>query len=252
MVDVIQLKNRHEIEMIRSSGQLLHELFDELDEKISSGMSTYDVDKVCHDFIKRHHAGAPCLGYCGYPAATCVSVNDTVIHGIPSKKIILKDGDIVSVDITLDKDGYVSDSTHTYEIGKVSDDVHKLNMATNKALYLAIEAAGKPGARVHDIAAAVEGYIKPFGYGIVRDYCGHGVGFEIHEDPLVYNYVSLRNPNPKLREGMVIAIEPMINMGTYKIITLDDGWTVKTADGKPACHWEHTVAITENGAEIMT
>ena len=188
----------------------------------------------------------------GYPNATCISVNDTVIHGIPSKKIILKDGDIVSVDITLDLNGFVSDSTHTYEIGTVSKEVHQLNVVTEKALYNAIDAAGKKGARLHDIAAAVEDTCKPYGYGIVRDYCGHGVGFSIHEDPPVFNYISLRNPNFKLREGLVIAIEPMINMGSWKIRDLDDGWTVKTLDGSIACHWEHTVAITENGVEIMT
>lgn len=249
---MIQLKNRKEIEGIRRSGQLLADLFRHLDEKIAEGMSTYDVDKICDDFIRRHNAIASCLGYMGYPNATCISVNDTVIHGIPSKKIILKEGDLVSVDITLDLDGYVSDSTHTYEIGKVSDAVHQLNTVTEKALYNAIDAAGKKGARLHDIAAAVEATCKPYGYGIVRDYCGHGVGFSIHEDPPVFNYVSVRNPNVKLREGLVIAIEPMINMGSWKIMDLDDGWTVKTVDGSVACHWEHTVAITENGAEIMT
>ena len=218
---MIQLKNRKEIEGIRRSGQLLADLFRHLDEKIAEGMSTYDVDKICDDFIRRHHAIASCLGYMGY-------------------------------DITLDLDGYVSDSTHTYEIGKVSDAVHQLNTVTEKALYNAIDAAGKKGARLHDIAAAVEATCKPYGYGIVRDYCGHGVGFSIHEDPPVFNYVSVRNPNVKLREGLVIAIEPMINMGSWKIMDLDDGWTVKTVDGSVACHWEHTVAITENGAEIMT
>ena len=249
---MIELKNREEIEGIRKSGHLLADLFRHLDTQIAEGMSTYDVDRICLDFIKRHHAVASCLGYMGYPNATCISVNDTVIHGIPSKRLILKDGDLVSVDITLELDGFVSDSTHTYEIGKVSDEVHQLNIVTEKSLYNAIDAAGKKGARLHDIAAAVEATCKPYGYGIVRDYCGHGVGFSIHEDPPVFNYVSVRNPNVKLREGLVIAIEPMINMGSWKIMDLDDGWTVKTVDGSVACHWEHTVAITENGAEIMT
>ncbi len=249
---MIQLKNKDEIEGIRRSGALLADLFRNLDEKIAEGMSTYDVDRICADFIRAHHAKASCLGYMGYPSSTCVSVNDTVIHGIPSKKDILKDGDLVSVDITLELDGYISDSTHTYEIGKVKDDVHQLNAVTKKALYNAIDAAGKKGARLHDIAAAVEETCKPYGYGIVRDYCGHGVGFSIHEDPPVFNFVSSRNPNVKLREGLVIAIEPMINMGTWRIRNLSDGWTVKTEDGSVACHWEHTIAITERGAEIMT
>ena len=249
---MIELKNREEIEGIRKSGHLLADLIRHLDTQIAEGMSTYDVDRICLDFIKRHHAVASCLGYMGYPNATCISVNDTVIHGIPSKRLILKDGDLVSVDITLELDGFVSDSTHTYEIGKVSDEVHQLNIVTEKSLYNAIDAAGKKGARLHDIAKAVEDTCRPYGYGIVRDYCGHGVGFSIHEDPCVFNYVSMRNPNNKLREGMVIAIEPMINMGSWRIKDLEDGWTVKTVDGSVACHWEHTVAITENGAEIMT
>ncbi len=249
---MIELKNREEIEGIRTSGHLLADLFRHLDGMIGEGMSTYDVDKICLDFIKKHHAIPSCLGYMGYPNATCISVNDTVIHGIPSKHEILKDGDLVSVDITLEYKGFVSDSTHTYEIGKVSREVHQLNAVTEKALYNAIDAANRKGARLHDIAKAVEDTCAPYGYGIIRDYCGHGVGFAIHEDPLVYNYVSLKNPNNKLREGMVIAIEPMISMGTWKIDVLDDGWTVKTRDKSIACHWEHTVAITENGAEIMT
>ena len=231
---------------------MLAEMFDEIGPQISEGKSTWDVDKLFHDWMKRHHAGAPCLGYMGYPAATCVSVNDMVIHGIPSKHEILKNGDIVSVDICLEKNGYISDSTRTYEIGKVSDDVHKLNKVTNECLYLGIEAAGKKGARIQDIATAVQSHAQKNGYGVVRDYCGHGVGLDIHEDPEIPNYVSAMNPNPRLREGMVIAIEPMINMGSYKVKTMSDGWGVKTVDGKPACHWEHTVAITKNGLEILT
>lgn len=249
---MIELKSDHDIEMIRKSGRLLAKLFDEVGPQIAEGISTYDINRLCHEFMKRHHAKGPCLGYMGYPAVSCVSVNDMVIHGIPDRKTILKDGDIVSLDITLALDGYVSDSTHTYEIGSVSKEVHQLNVVTEKCLYLGIEAAGKPNARIQDIAQAVSGYARKFGYGVVRDYTGHGVGYSIHEEPNVPNYVSLMNPNPRIKKGMVLAIEPMINMGTWKIKELDDGWGVKTLDGKPACHWEHTVAITDNGAEIMT
>ncbi len=249
---MIQLKSDKDIDGIRTSCKLLAQLFEEVGPQIQEGMSTYDVDALCHDFMKRHHATGPCKGYMGYPNVTCVSVNDMVIHGIPDKRVILRDGDIVSVDICLEKNGYVSDSTHTYEIGKVSPEVHQLNEVTNKCLYLGIEAASQPHARIQDIGAAVSGYARKFGYGVVRDYCGHGVGFSIHEDPEVPNYVSLANPNPRLRPGMVIAIEPMINMGTYRVKTEPDGWGVKTMDGKPACHWEHTVAITSDGLEILT
>ena len=248
---MIQLKNRQEIEGIRKSGHLLADLFRHLDGQIAEGMSTYDVDMICHDYIKKHHAVASCYGYMGYPAATCVSVNDTVIHGIPSKKIVLKEGDLVSVDITLDLDGYVSDSTHTYEIGKVSDEVHQLNVVTEKALYNAIDAAGRKGARLHDIAQAVEDTCKPYGYGIVRDYCGHGVGLSVHEDPSIPNCPS-RGPNPRIQAGMVLAIEPMINMGTDEVILADDGWTVLTADGKLSAHAEHTVAVFSDHTEVLT
>lgn len=249
---MIQLKNEYQISKIRSSCHLLSDMFSYLEGEIKEGMSTYDVDQICEDFMKRNHATGPCKGYFDYPAVSCTSVNDTVIHGIPSKKEILKNGDIISVDVCIDLDGYISDSTHTYEIGSVSPEIHQLNVVTRKSLYLGIEAASKPNARIQDIGAAVSGYCREFNYGVVRDYCGHGVGLEIHEDPEVPNYVSIANPNPRIRKGMVFAIEPMINLGTWKVKTLEDDWTVKTLDGKCACHWEHTVAITENGLEILT
>ena len=165
----------------------------------------------------------------------------------------MKEGDIVSVDLCVTLDGYVSDSTRTYEIGKVSDDVHKLNVVTRECLNVGIEAAGKKGARILDIGNAV--FKKAFlenGYGVVRDYTGHGVGFDLHEEPEVPNFNDRLLPNPRIKPGMVIAIEPMINMGSWQVDTLKDGWTVVTKDGKPACHWEHTVAITDNGIEILT
>lgn len=249
---MIQLKDEYQISKIRSSCHLLYDMFNEVGEKIDEGISTWEIDKLCEDFMKRHHAKGPCKGYFGYPNVTCTSVNDTVIHGIPSKRQILKSGDIISVDVCIDLDSYISDSTHTYEIGKVSDEVHQLNVVTEKSLYLGIEAASKPNARIQDIAQAVSSYCRKYKYGVVRDYCGHGVGLDIHEEPEVPNYVSLANPNPRIRKGMVFAIEPMINMGTWKVEVLSDGWTVKTLDRKPACHWEHTVAITENGLEILT
>ena len=249
---MIQLKDEYQISKIRSSCHLLYDMFNEVGEKIDEGISTWAIDKLCEDFMRRHHAKGPCKGYFGYPNVTCTSVNDTVIHGIPSKREILKSGDIISIDVCIDLDGYISDSTHTYEIGKVSDEVHQLNVVTEKSLYLGIEAASKPNARIQDIAQAVSSYCRNYKYGVVRDYCGHGVGLDIHEEPEVPNYVSLANPNPRIRKGMVFAIEPMINMGTWKVEVLSDGWTVKTLDHKPACHWEHTVAITENGLEILT
>lgn len=250
---MIQLKNRHEIDKIRESGKVLGECLLSLEEVIRSGISTWDIDRIAHEFIVKRGGYPSCLGYCGYPNATCVSVNDVVIHGIPSKKEILKDGDIVSVDICVTLDGYVSDSTRTYEVGKVSDEVHRLNVVTRECLYLGIDGARKKNARLSDIAQAVFRHaFTENGYGVVRDYTGHGVGFELHEEPEVPNYVSPLIPNPRLKPGMVLAVEPMINMGTWKIKNMKDGWTVRTADGKPACHWEHTIAVTDSGVEILT
>lgn len=249
---MITLKNKTQLDGIRSSCKTLSEMFLEVGPKIKEGCSTYDVDRMCEDFMVRHHVSGPCKGYEGYPCVSCVSVNDIIIHGIPSKKIILQNGDIVSLDVCIEKNGYISDSTHTYEIGKVSEDVHRLNEVTRRCLYLAIDAAGKKNARLQDIGQVITSLCKKYNYGIIRDYTGHGVGLELHEEPEVMNFVSPNYPNPRLREGMVLAIEPMISMGTWKVRTLKDGWSVQVADGSPSCHWEHTVAITDMGAEILT
>ena len=248
---MIRLKNEDEINGIRKSCHLLAAMFKEVLPQVKAGMSTKQVDDLCKNFIIGH-GGTPAWYREDFPGAACISVNEEVIHGIPSTKKIIHDGDIVCLDVGIDLDGYISDSTHTYEIGKVSEKVHQLNVETRKSLYLGIEAASKPNARIQDIAQAVSSHCRKFKYGVVKDYCGHGVGFEIHEDPEVPNYVSLANPNPRIKKGMVFAIEPMINMGTWKVEVLRDNWTVKTLDRLPSCHWEHTVAMTENGLEILT
>ncbi len=248
---MIRLKNEDEINGIRKSCHLLAAMFKEVLPQVKAGMSTKQVDDLCKNFIIGH-GGTPAWYREDFPGAACISVNEEVIHGLPSNKKIIKEGDLVSLDVGIDLDGYISDSTHTYEIGKVSEKVHQLNVETRKSLYLGIEAASKPNARIQDIAQAVSSHCRKFKYGVVKDYCGHGVGFEIHEDPEVPNYVSLANPNPRIKKGMVFAIEPMINMGTWKVEVLRDNWTVKTLDRLPSCHWEHTVAMTENGLEILT
>ncbi len=249
---MVTIKDKHDIEMLRASGRLLAQMFADIEKDVVEGASTYDIDKIFEDMMKKNHVIGPCKGYYDYPAVTCISINDTVIHGIPSKKKILKAGDLVSIDVVINKDGYFTDSTHTYEIGKVSEDVHRLNVVTKKCLDLGIEAAGKKSARIQDIGRAVQSYAEKNGYSVVKDFCGHGVGFAMHEAPDIMNYVSPLRPNPRLHPGMVIAIEPMINMGKEKIRIDENGWDVYTADGKVACHWEHTVAITEDGAEILT
>ena len=209
---MIQLKNDREIDMIRKSGKVLAECLLSLDEVITEGISTYDIDRIAHEFIVKHHGYPSCLGYCGYPNATCTSVNEVVIHGIPSKKKILKNGDIISVDICVTLDGYVSDSTRTYEVGKVSDEVHKLNVVTRECLYKGIDAARQPHARLSEISKAVFKHaFTDNGYGVVRDYTGHGVGFflNVHEGP---NSISSRNAQTPLIENMITSIEP----GYYK------------------------------------
>lgn len=248
---MIQLKNKTELDGVRNSCKLLASLFNELDGFIKEGISTRDIDTFCHDFIIKHKAKPILIGYRGYPATACVSINDEVIHGIPNRKKIIKEGDLVKVDLDLELNGFVSDSTHAYEIGKVTNNVHKLNVETRNALYRGIEGANKPGARINDISSAIYNHVTQFGFGVIREYCGHGVGFSVHEDPYVPNYVSTEG-NVRLKEGMVIAIEPMITLGSAKCHVLADGWTVVTNDKSYACHWEHTVAITENGPEILT
>lgn len=250
---MIQLKNEQQIEGIRRSCRLLARMLDSLEGWLHAGLSTKEIDRYCYDFIIKNHGKPALLGYMDYPATACISVNEEVIHGIPSKKKIIRDGDLVSVDCCIDLDGYISDSSRTYIIGGTSTpEAMKLVQVTKECLDLAVKAANRPGARLHDIGRAVFNHADRFGFGVVRDYCGHGVGLEVHEPPEVPNYVNPLSPNPRLRIGMVLAVEPMITMGSKAIHELDDGWTVVTNDGKPAAHFEHTIAITANGAEILT
>lgn len=249
---MIRLKNDREIEGIRNSGKLLAKLLNDLNGFIKSGITTKDIDDYCVEFLKENNAKAACLNYEGYPNATCVSVNDELIHGIPRRKHYINDGDIVSVDLCLDKDGFISDSARTYLVGKVSPEVEDLVKVTEECLYKGIKAAAQKGARILDIGLAVSRHAERHGYSVVRDYTGHGVGFEVHEDPAVPNYVSRSFANPRITKGMVFAIEPMINMGSHAVYVLDDDWTVVTSDGSLCAHFEHTVAMTSKGLEIMT
>ena len=249
---MILLKTEEQINGIRKSCHLLCQLLDSLDGKIVAGMSTMDIDKICYEFIIKHGGKPAFLHYEGFPNTACISVNEEVIHGIPKKNKIIKDGDIVSVDLGINLKGYFSDSARTFCVGNVAPEVQKLVKVTRECLYKGIDAINSPRARILDIGAAVYEHAHRNGFGIVREYCGHGVGFEVHEDPEIPNYVSHFSPNPRLREGMVIAVEPMINLGGDGIIDMPDGWTVITADGKPSAHWEHTIAITANGPEILT
>jgi len=249
---VIRLKNEKQISGIRTSCKMLSAMYCELIPLVKPGVQTIDIDRWVQDWIKKAGGRPVFLGYRPkkkpFPAAICISINEEVIHGIPSKRRI-REGDLVSLDCGIDLGGFISDQAISIEAGKVRDDVKKLNRATCESLYKAI-AAVKAGDRLLQIARAVEGHIKPFGYGIVKEYCGHGVGLALHEDPHVPN--TPHGANPKMNNGMVFAIEPMINMGTPEVDVLEDDWTVVTADDKVSAHWEHTVAIFGGKTEVLT
>jgi methionyl aminopeptidase len=249
---MIRLKNNTQIERIRASCKMLAALFREIEPQVKAGVEERDLDDWAHKWIKKAGGRPAFYGYGGkknpFPSALCISVNDQVIHGIPGKRR-LKDGDLVGIDCGIDLGGFISDQAVSFEIGKVSEEVHRLSENTREALYRGI-AAARSGERLLQIGRSIESFLKPMGYGIVHQFCGHGVGFDVHEDPCVPN--TPHGPNPKLRDGMVLAIEPMICLGTGDVEVLDDGWTVVTADGRTAAHWEHTIALVNGQAEILT
>jgi len=249
---LIRIKNEKQIAGIRKSCKLLSAMYKELIPLVKPGVQTIEIDQWVQTWIKKAGGIPVFLGYTikkkPYPAAICISINDEVIHGIPSKRRI-QNGDLVSLDCGIDLGGFISDQAVSIEAGQVSDAVRKLNKVTNESLYRGITAA-KANDRLLQISRAVESYVTPFGYGIVKEFCGHGVGLALHEDPQVPN--SPHGPNPKISNGMVIAIEPMINTGTSDIEVLDDEWTVVTSDSKVSAHWEHTIAIFNGKTEILT
>jgi methionyl aminopeptidase len=249
---MIRLKNEKQIAGIRESCKVLCAMFDEMTPLVKSGVETIEIDRWVRDWIKKAGGKPAFFGYgpreCPFPGAICISVNDEVIHGIPSKRKIA-DGDLVSLDCGIDLGGFISDKSVTVEVGKVSVEAHTLNQVTRECLYRGIRAA-RCGERLLQIARAIQGHALSYGYGVVRQFCGHGVGLAVHEDPQVPNCP--HGPNPKMTGGMVLAIEPMINMGTGDVEVLDDDWTVVTADGRLSSHWEHTIAIFPDHTEILT
>ncbi len=246
---MIRLKTKHDLDGIRSSCRLLAQLHKLLASYVKPGLTTGAVDLFIHDFIQDHNAIPAFLGYMGFPASSCISLNEQIIHGIPGKRVIL-DADIVSIDIGINLNGYFSDAAQTLCMPETPSEVKKMVDVTRESLYLGLQEA-VPGKRVSHIGKAVSRYVEQFGYSVVKEYCGHGVGFSQHEDPQVPNYPSA-SANQRLRNGMVIAIEPMVNMGKDAIKHLDDKWTVVTADTMPSAHWEHTVAVVDNSVEILT
>lgn len=248
---MIRLKNADQIDGIRRSCHLLADMFNYVIPQVKEGMSTKELDDLCKHFML-DHGGRPAWYQENFPGAACISINNEVIHGVPSKKRIIKNGDIVSLDVGIELDGYISDSTHSVLVGNVAPEVRKLDEVTLQCLQAGIDAC-RNGNRIGDIAQAVYDIASKHGYGIVYDYCGHGVGLEVHEDPSIPNDPNYLCGNPRIQPGMVLAIEPMINLGTPEVV-LDEksGWTVLTADGKPSAHEEHTVAVFEDHTEILT
>lgn len=247
---MIHYKTKAEIELIRESSLLVSKTLAEVAKLIKPGISTLELDQVAEEYIRDNGATPSFKGYKDFPFACCISVNDAVVHGFPTKNP-LKEGDIISVDVGAYKNGFHGDSAYTFAVGKIADDVKQLMRVTKASLLKGIEKATN-GNRVGDIAYAVQYYTeKEHGYGVVRELVGHGLGRHLHEDPQVPNY-GKRGTGAKLREGMVIAIEPMINLGTKSVYHDDDGWTIRTEDGKPAAHYEHTICIQKGKADILS
>ncbi len=246
---MIQIKTDEEIEIQRHSSLLVGKTLAEVARHIRPGVKTITLDRIAEEFIRDNGAVPGFKGYGGFPATLCISVNDAVVHGIPDETE-LKDGDIVSIDCGTIWNGFYGDSAYTFPVGEVDQEVLLLLERTKEALYLGIEQA-VAGKRVRDIGHAIQTYVESFGYGVVRDLVGHGVGRNLHEEPEVPNY-GRRGTGPKLKEGMCIAIEPMINLGVKEVFQEADGWTIRTADGKPSAHFEHDVAIRQGKADILS
>jgi methionyl aminopeptidase len=247
---MIQLKSDREIELMRAAGRTTAEILDAMCRMAVPGVSTWDLDQYAEAECRKRGVIPAFKGYSDFPACVCISVNDEVVHGIPSKKRILKDGDIVGLDFGVIQEGWHGDTARTVAVGKVKPEVEKLLTVTRESLYKGI-AEAKPGNRVFDIGLAVQAHAVSHGYSVVREFVGHGIGRALHEDPQIPNYGS-KGKGAVLKAGMVIAIEPMINAGRPDVRVLQDGWTAVTTDRSLSAHFEHTVAITENGPKILT
>ena len=246
---MITIRNEDEIELLRRAGEIVGDTHHYLEKFIKPGITTKELDKLAYDFIISKGATPSCLGYEGYPATLCTSINDEVVHGIPGPRK-LKNGDIITIDIVACYKGYHGDSAWTYAVGTIDDKKKYMMEHTEKALFEGLKMV-KPGNRVGDISHAIEKYATDHHMGVVRELVGHGVGTDMHEDPEVPNY-GKEGSGPLLKEGMVIAVEPMLTYGKRYVCILDDDWTIVTADGEPSAHYEHTVVVTKDGYEILT
>ena len=246
---MIILKTEQEIQKMKEAGEILANLHKEIAKMIKPGVSTMDIDRFVEKYLKEHNAYPEQRGYQGYAYATCASINDEICHGYPREEA-LKEGDIVAIDMVVNLDGWLADSAWSYPVGKVSDEAQKLLDITKEALYRGIEAA-TIGNRLGDIGHAIQSFVEAEGYSVVRDFVGHGIGKKMHEDPQVPHY-GTKGRGQRLVEGMVITIEPMINIGTYRMKMDENGWTSRTVDGELSAQYEHTLAITKDGPVILT
>lgn len=247
---MIKIKSAREIELLREAGKIVALTHQEIKKHIKEGISTMELDEIAEKTIRSYGATPSFKGYGGFPGTICASVNEVVVHGFPSKKKILHNGDIIAVDIGACYKGYHGDSAWSYAVGEVDEQTQKLLNDTEASLYEGL-AYAKPGNRLSDISHAIEEYLKPMGYGIVEEYTGHGVGANLHEDPAIPNF-GPAGMGPKLKPGMVLAVEPMVNLGTKRVRILSDNWTAVTLDKKKSAHFEHTIVITDDGHEILT
>jgi methionyl aminopeptidase len=247
---VINLKTPREIERMKPASRIVAEILLELREVVRDGITTGEIDRLAEEKTLKRNAKPAFKGYRGFPASICISINHEVVHGIPSPKRIVRSGDVVGLDFGVIFDGFFGDSAVTVPVGEIAPEVQNLLRITEQALYKAIEAA-VPGNFLSDVSAAIQTLADEHHFGIVREFCGHGIGRALHEDPPVLNYVQ-SGKGPKVKPGLVIAIEPMINLGSEKVKVLEDGWTVVTLDGRPSAHFEHTIAVTPEGPEILT
>lgn len=246
----ISIKSEKEIELMRESGRILASVHEELKELIRPGISTLDIDKKCTEIIRGHGCIPSFLNYNGFPASICVSINKEVVHGIPSKNRVLRDGDIISLDIGLIYQGFHSDAARTWGVGEITKEAEQLIRVTEQSFYEGIKFA-KEGHHLHEISEAIQVYVESFGYSVVRDLVGHGIGKDLHEEPQIPNFKQKRR-GPKLEAGMTLAIEPMVNAGRYDVRWLEDDWTVVTEDGSLSAHYENTVLITNGEPELLT
>ena len=246
---MIHVKSEKEIELLREPCKIVHDTLEFVGSKISAGMTTKEVDELVERYIRSAGANPSCLGYGGFPASACISINEMVVHGIPDDRVI-QDGDIVSVDVVADKNGYHGDACRTFCIGNVAPEVKQLVKVTEECFFKAVEKL-RAGTPLFDIGYRVQQHAELHGYGVIRSYTGHGIGREMHEDPSVPNFGRL-GTGVRLKAGTVLCIEPMIAMGSWKVRLLDDGWGAVTEDHKPAAHYENTVVVREDGVEILT